>query len=246
MKKNINKKTNTRKQGSRVQTKPGNGRQSRQQTLGQLSSAIVPRGGLPSPYPSTWVSKNTITIPLELFSGVNAWATVDFRSNDVRDPFAGGVAANGYSFFSQVYRLFRVTHVEVHFRAVNLETVTPINFYLMFNDTQPSTLITSWAAAIGYSSQGFSSGPMIVGGSNGNNMSQVRTYKVANGDILGNSLNFYAAANYAGTDVAAPTQLLWGAFVAYAYDASVTFADGLAVNVDIIFTTEYSSMRPIL
>lgn len=218
----------------------------RQQQLMDLSSAQIPRDSRLSPYPSEMTIRCTVSLPLQLADGSNAWTSIDFKANDVRSPFSTTLSANGFSLYSQIYRIFRVQKCTVKFIAVNTETVTPINIVLSFNDTQPSTLITSWDAAVRYAGQGFTTRPIIVGGSNGANRTQTIRYGVNCGDVLGDNLLYHGAAGYAGSDTASPTQTIWANFAAYTYAADEFFADGLDVNAEIVWTTRFSSMRPLI
>lgn len=239
-----NKKFNNRKRNKRVPIQAG---VNSTQQLENFSHARLPRGYIRlSPYPPEMTVRCTYTSNVELFSGVNGFAVKEFSINNVRVPDPAVTdEAEGYSFWSQIYRLFRVTNVQVRYRIANLETVTPVSCAFIMNDTQPSTFITTYQTSIRFGSAGFTTGPLEVGGNTGSNLSRLVTYKSSLGNIIGNQLNYYAATTFAGSDAAGPTQTVWGAFLAYTYDPTVFFADGLAVNATFIMTTRFYSLRPV-
>jgi hypothetical protein len=229
----------------------GRGQQARaqgnyQQQLDLLSQARLPRAYQRlSPYPPEMQVRCTYEASVELFSGVNSWATKDFVVNDVRNPDrAITEAAYGYDFWSQVYRLFRVTKVEVKYIIVNDDGV-PASAAFVLNDTQPSTLIASYDAAKKFSTVGYTTGPRQVGIDTGNSSSPRMTYKCQLGNVVGNNLTYMAEASYGGTDAASPGQSIWGTFIGYVFDAVTPFPNGLAIQATFIFSTRFYSMRPV-
>lgn len=245
-----NRANNNRNKRRRRKKQPG-GQQSRalgnyQQQLNTLSTARLPRAYMRlSPYPPEMQVRCTYESSVELFSGSISWATREFAVNDVRNPDPGsGETAYGYDFWSQVYRLFRVTKVEVSYVIVNTDRSAGSAAFIL-NDTQPSTLVTTYAAARKITTTGFTTGPRQVGIDAGNSMSPRLTYKCQLGNVVGNSLTYMANSSYGGSDTASPTQTIWGAFVGYVYDGATPFPDGLSVQATFILSTRFYSMRPV-
>lgn len=239
---NNNNNNNNIRNGAKMKKKRNNNRS----TLDMLSAAKIPKSPeRMSPYPAEVISRCTYISAVELFSGVNAYAVKEFAINNIRvvDPSLTD-SAYGYSFYSQIYRIFRVTHCEVKFTVANNDGV-PISCAFIANDTQPSTLVTSYDAARRLSGSGFTTGPSLVGVDTGNSLSAPVRYKVDIGNVVGNPLNYYAGNAYAGSDAASPTQTVWGAFIAYCYDAVTAIPDGLAVQAEFVLTTKFYSLRPI-
>lgn len=219
---------------------------SQNQLVTTLSSVHLPRTQMRlNPFPVEMVVRSTYASTIELFSGVNAYAVKDLVVNDVRQPDrAVSEDANGYAWYSQVYRAFRVTHCAVFFDIANVDA-SPINVAFVFNDTQPSTLITTWASARQVAGSGITTGGSLVGGITGNSLSRNHRMKIALGDVVGGMIPYLSNTSYAGSDAASPTQSIWGSFIAWSYDGATAIPDGVAVNANFIFTTRYYSMRPI-
>ncbi len=239
-KKNPRRKRNNGN-GSNAITLPG-----RQAELERLSAARMPRGFIRiSPFPPEVTVRCTYQAAVELFSGVNAYNVKDFTINNVRlpDPTLTDTA-NGYSFYSQVYRLFRVTHCEVDYIITNVDGIAASAAFVC-NDTQPSTLIASYNQAKAFATSGYSTGPALVGVDTGNSTSVRKRYRIALGDVVGDNLAYMGQPGFAGSDTASPTQSVWGSFVGFTVDAVTPFPNGLAIQATFIMTTRFYSLRPV-
>jgi len=203
--------------------------------------------GKKSPYPSTQQHVCTYALSVQLFTGINTYNLIEGKLNDISNPTGSTPAtpAMGYNFYKAVYRIFRVYKNRIFVKVTNTESVTPINFYVILSDTQPSTFITSWDDCVVFSSSPLASKTLLVPGDQANSLVELPFIDIFTGDVLGNPLSYYSDIGYSGSDIAAPTQNLWWAFVSYAADGATSYADGLKVTAEILYSTEFYSVRPI-
>lgn len=195
-----------------------------------------------SPFPATCMVKATQSFPVRLFSALNAWAVIDIRANDVFDPAGTGFSPPGVSTLLTVYRLFKVHRAKCRLNLTNEETTTPLNAAMMFNDTQPSTIVNSLDTANLYSATQFGTGPRLCSGNSGQD--RITCFlDMDMGNILGDPRQYYGGAAYSGSDAASPTQTLWLGLIAFATDASLMFPSGLSGTLTIEYTVKFFSLR---
>jgi hypothetical protein len=210
-----------------------------------LSTSKIPPAFKAVGAPADIFLKGRISVPFELKSSTNAYATLQFKINDVFDPFATGFSPGGTAWRLQGYRAFRVIKNRIRATICNTETTVPINVAFWFNDTQPATLFTSWSDTINYIEQGFATDSKLISPVSG--MDRVGfDFKLHPFDPLGNPLLYFADNGYAGSDSAAPIQTIWGILACWTSDAATFFGSGIHGTIEATFTTHYYSYRPVL
>lgn len=200
---------------------------------------------LETPFPDKRMIKVVTTSDGSIQAAAAGFAVIEFR---LADPTNAGVSGGTGAFTTatagiadmSAYALARVRSAKIEYSGASLETGALVSTNMIFSDTQPSTVITTYALAkaamIGYRHT-----PIIkVAVSTGNSAFEYPPVTVTARQIIGDVMpttdrDFVTTVNPAHV---APSQEWWGAVIVTAVSSGTNLTNGLDVNITITQTVE--------
>jgi hypothetical protein len=179
------------------------------------------------------------------------FAVIEFRLADPTNAGASGgtggftVASTGIADMA-AYALARVRSAKIEVSGASLETGALVSVNLIFSDTQPSTVITTYALAKA-ASISYMHTPLIkVAVSTGNSAFKFLPVVVNARSVVGDLMpvtdrDFVTVVNPAHT---APNQEWWGALVITSVSSGTNLTNGLDVNITVTQEVEAFSRLP--
>ncbi len=173
------------------------------------------------------------------------FAVVEFR---LADPTNAGCSGGTGSFTTATagiadmaaYALARVKSARIELTGSSLETGAVISYNIIFADTQPSTVITTYAlakaASVGYYHTPINKVAVI----SGNSKFTIPPFVVKPEDVIGDIMpttdrDFVTVVNPSHT---APSQEWWGAILVMSVGSGTNLTNGMDVSLTITQTVE--------
>ncbi len=231
--KKVSGKSNRRRRGRR-------GPQT--QRRGQVSNSLPSQPGLPGKY----VKLPSLTAPILLEASgqiVNAAASFVVVETPLNGPsilgLSGGTGAytnvvSGLADFTP-YALGRVLRVSAKVNLNSFETVNDLSAVIFFSDTQPSTVITTYATAMSASTNYILSRSVLMGNANGMSRGgpmylSATCRRILRDGMISFDRDFVAILNPVP---APPNQELWMGIIVLHALAAGTIAMGCSVRAEI-------------
>jgi len=189
-----------------------------------------------------------------VLQGASPFLVREYTLNDVWQPFAGGLTGSmsGYNSSAFRYALFKVISSIIKVMLTSNENFG-MSFYFIVSDTQPSTLITTYALALKYGLSSNIAFTGTVGYSTGGSRFVSKPHKVMIADVVANSLAYYGDNTYGGslgTPLIAvpvvgvsPNQKIWGALVLVSDVVGQNLTNGAFCDVQLRARTLNYSVR---
>ncbi len=210
-------------------------------TLDDMMDLKIPKSLQPSsPFPPQ-MDRKLLFHQVGISQGAASFLVYELRCNGAYRP-DNATSPPGFAELSQIYNSYKVTHCKVRFNICSNEPTIPIFFGLIYRDVQPSTVITTYTLAVESLSIGPTSGPELVGETQGASLYKSRWYKIMPGAIVGNAIDYYGSTTYAGGAASNPTDPTWVALVMYSYASGTNLANGCFRDVYLEMTTHFYSM----
>jgi len=187
-------------------------------------------------------------------AGAASFVVRDYRMNSVWQPVVGGATGTLSAYNSSAFRyaIYRALRYALKIQVTCNESFG-VSCGVVFSDTQPSTVITTYALALKSlmssntglrGTLGYSTGP-------GKFVSKlVKTYIA---DVVGDPLNYYASDNYVatlGTPLIAvpvagtnPAQTVWASFVVVSDGPGQNLTNGVFLDWQALVNTLNYSVR---
>ncbi len=212
-----------------------------------MNASHVPRSaGLSGPYPQSDSVNcrffNRITV-----SGAANFLVVDFRINSVWQPQVGGVTGtvSGYAGSAARYASYRVEWFKMSIRVVCAEAANAVSFAMVLNDTQPSTVITTYQQALTAFGSSASYFRNTVGQISGQPVYRSPQLSISPGSVVGNPLMYFSDRDFASPTGSNPNQAAWASFVALSDATGVNLTSGVILDVDIEYRTIFFGPLPL-
>jgi hypothetical protein len=170
----------------------------------------------------------------------------EYRINSVYQPIVSGptATASGYNGSVARYNSYRVEHYALNIRVASNENFS-MSFGVIFNDTQPSTLITTYQQALTAITSSGSTIRGMVGNSAGNSKYESSTIKLTPGSVVGNPLSYFSDLDYTGSTGFNPAQAVWAAFILVSDGVLMNLTNGVFLDWDSSMTTRFYSPLPL-
>jgi len=210
-----------------------------------IVSPIPGRTGVPPRLRVKLVSTGQITLK----SSTNPYAVADERINSAYgpDPSNSAVQGTGFNMYSAGYAFNVVRRAWIEYSVSNLDTAQPVSIGMVFSDVQPSSVITSFAAA----EAALQRPPCIpkesVGVLSGNGVIRKRSPILCTpSKILGNPQSYYGNSEYSGSATAGPTAVIWGGWVLMSDIPTGTLPSGVLINYTLVQEVEFYSTLTVV
>jgi len=178
-----------------------------------------------------------------VMSGASPFLVRDYRMNSGWQPVPGGLTGTMSMYTSSAikYAIYRCLTYFLGIAVSNNELFR-VGGYVIFSDTQPSTLITSYALAVQYAKAAYACLQFSLGYATGQGRFDTlrRPIKQPIAEVVGNPLDYYASDNYAGTlgrpliavPVAGtnPAQTVWASLVVYSDGPGMNLTNGVFLD----------------
>lgn len=180
-------------------------------------------------------------------TGAASFTYVEYKVNDGFDPEAivGGTQPAGWNAMGAIYGLAKVLAVAADIQCVNLETDNALTVGWILNDEQLSTTLTTVDRIKDALEVSPSSGPILLGTRDGDNIKYIRHPFIKLGDVIGNRSIYDGDTSYAQAINTSPSQLIWGLLVVYSDDDTVTIPLGIAYDVKLTMKIRFYSVRAL-
>jgi len=222
-------------------------RQRRGSIISVAQSTHIPRnvGGTGS-WPSEMMLNLVSTLTFNP-AGAVPFSVIDFRLNSIWQPFVGGATgtASGYAGASNIYSNYHVERVTISFTVAANETANSCSFGFVLNDTQPSTLINTYAKAFTALGSRMCFLRSTIGDTAGTSLFRSRSKAINAGDIVGNPLAYFGGLDFSGSMGANPNQAVWGSFVLMSESASLNITAGVITTIRICQRTRLYGVLPL-
>jgi hypothetical protein len=211
-----------------------------------MNATHVPRIGMKGPFPQDDVVRCRY-FERFLVAGAFPFLVVDFRLNSVWQPRFGGPTGvtAGYPGSVARYASNRVENYKLSIRVASNEPGISVSFAVVFNDSQLSTLITTYQQALTASVSTASMFRSVVGETTGQSVYRSKTISVNPGAIVGNPLMYFSDRDFSAASGALPNQAVWGAFILLSETASINLANGAFLDWDCELRTRFFSPLPL-
>lgn len=161
------------------------------------------------------------------------------RINDLYDPDPAILSGSVSNFkeMMQFYSFYKVTHSDVTWTIVNLESF-PLSCGIVYSQTNLTGTIATLADAQNALENDFNTGVRTISSKGGLDKT---TFTISNFDIcklLGNKAQYEGDVNYSGQGLATPTIPFWANFIVWAPTGAV-LANGYANSTKLQFHTHF-------
>jgi len=192
--------------------------------------------------------KLTFFEPTLLLQGASPFVLRRWRVNSAfdPDPLLGGGTLAGFPEIAAIYQVYRVEHFRVRFEIAANEPSVPVNFSLIFRDSDPGLTIATYADAQNASEVSPTTGPNIIGQTTGSSVFRSSWYKIQPSSILGNPMAYYADNDYSAAVTTNPASLVYMAFILMSTGAGVNLTNGAEVTMFMEFTVRFFGHKNIL
>lgn len=172
----------------------------------------------------------------------------EFKVNDLfdPDPLIGGGSVSGYTELSAIYGRNLVTHASVELRVTSIEPLEVLNYYIIYRDAQPSTIITSPLLAESSAETAPATHIVQTGQANAMSKAVIPRIKIPLASVLGRPLEYLTNMNFTAASGSSPNQQIWMAIVVYGYLGTTNITNGAACVISIDFTVEWFSGQRVL
>lgn len=192
-----------------------------------------------------------------LMAGATSFIIHEFRVNSVWQPEIGGPTGilSGYNGSAFRYASYRVENIKHKIRVVSNEPNIGMSFGVIFNDTQPSTLISTYQQALTATVGTAAYHRGSVGETTGTSRYVSPTISIHPANIVGNPLMYYSDRDFSGslgTPLIAvpiagtnPNQAVWGAFILLAETSTTPLTNGVFLDWDSELNTRVYGPLPL-
>lgn len=211
------------------------GKVSQQQIVSVLNSVKSPGiSVVHGPFPQFELIKYFYTFT-ENPAGAFTFQALDFRANSVWQPLVGGATGtlSGYSGSAARYASSRVESLRFRFRVANNEAANSISFGVIGNDTQPSTVITTYQQALTAIGSSRSFVRDTVGFTSGMSIYRSQWFRTTPGSLVGDPMMVLSDRDFSAPFGANPNQIAWLGFVVLSESAGVNITAGCYVTMEI-------------
>ncbi len=207
-----------------------------------LMDLKIPKALSPtSPFPND-MTRKMLFHAVGVKGGAAAFQIFELRCNAAYQPDAAS-SPPGFSQLAAIYNSYKVTHVRVRYNVCSNEPTIPVFFGLIFRDQQPSAVLTTYALAVESLSIAPTSGPEVVGETQGMSVYKSKWYKIMPAAIVGNALDYYGSTTFEGGSAANPTDLTWVALIMYSYASGTNLTNGAFYDFYLEMTTRFYSLK---
>jgi len=175
-----------------------------------------------------------------------SFAVADFRINVPRQPVVGGPIGPcaGWTSFSASYLGAIVQTFKVKLTVEANEPGLSLSAYLIFSDTQPSTLITTYALALTNTHSINTFAHCSVSQTTGMSRAVNKMVIVKPGQILGNPMNYHAESDYVQEQAVNPPSIIWCSVVVVSPVATTFIPNGIIFDFDATFVSKAFGLLP--
>jgi hypothetical protein len=166
----------------------------------------------------------------------------EFRINSAFSPDGVGTPS-GFNEMAAIYNFYKVLSNKCYYRVAANEPSVPVQFGLIFRDAQPSTVITTYNAAINAVEVAPSTGINLIGETTGMSVYRSPEYKIDPGSIVGNRLEYFGDEDYKGLVTGNPNQAVWCAFVLISASPATLLTNGAFLEIFITLDTLFYSLK---
>ncbi len=245
---NNNNTQQVKSKSSRKNAGKGRPNMDQQALIQKLNSARLPKYlGMRGPFPTDELVhikyKENIVM-----QGASPFVVVDYRLNSAYQTRVGGATGTNAGFAGSIarYLSYRVENVKIRFDVIANDSGTPATFGFLCNDTQVSTVLTTWANAQQALSNTGAYAVGSVGEIGGLSVYRSPTFDIPPSSIVGNPLLYYSDRDYTGTSTSNPNQAVWGSMIVVSDASSVNLTNGVVVNMNIELITRFFSLQVLL
>ena len=197
-----------------------------------------------APFPPFMVRKLAYMDPTFVLQGASPYLLREFRTNDVYDPdpLLGGGSVSGFPQLASIYNYWRVEDFRFRYELVNNEPSVPGLHGVILRDVQPSTVIASLAAAQNSLEIAPTTGPHMIGVTQGMSVYRSRWYNCAPPAIVGNPANYFGDEAFVGGVAVSPANQTWLAFVLLS-PIGGNLTNGSIITMYLEYTVRFFSLR---
>ncbi len=214
--------------------------------IGDLGS-VIPRTLQPA---SLFPAEMTRTLEFRplinvIATGAQSYMLAEFKLNSPYDPeyATGGAQPSGFATLMNAYNYCIVEGTSAQIEVTNREPDVNIICGWILRDAQPSSIITTYASAVSSFNIGPRVAPKLLTFNTGSDKVILKQPYIPLSAIIGNPLSYQGGLTFicpANTD---PSQLVWGAFVAYSETDGITMPNGLSYLLSIKMKIRFFSLR---
>jgi len=256
---NNNNKTSTKKLSRNLKLRNRNGKKQRASNalINIVNVSRVPAFSLmKGPFPQDQLV-NMHYFSKKVVQGAVSFITIDLRINSIWQPEVGGPTGvlSGYNGSAFRYASYRVENFKLCIRVVSNEPNIGMSFAVIFNDTQPSTTISTYQQALTASVSSASLIRGSVGETTGMSRFVSPTVSIPPSSVVGNPLMYYSDRDFSGSLgtplVAAPVagtnpnQAVWGTFILLAESSATNLTNGCFLDWDAEYVTRTYGPLPL-
>lgn len=208
----------------------------------------VPRSvGMNGPFPQDDIV-NIRYFERILVAGAVSFIVVDFRINSSWQPRSGGPTGTSSGYIGSIAR-YASNRVEAFLLSIRVAANEPsisCSFGVVFNDTQPSTAITTYQQALTAITGTSSYFRGTVGQTTGLSIFRSRgSVRIDPGSIVGNPLMYFSDRDFAAATGANPNQSVWGSFILLSDTPAQNLTNGVFLDWDSELRTRFFSPLPL-
>jgi len=184
-----------------------------------------------------------------LVQGAVPFIVQDFRINSVWQSRPGGATGvmSGYNSSAFAYASYRVEGFKLNIKVISNEPNIGLSFGVVFNDTQPSTVISTYQQALTALASTATYFRGNVGETTGMSRYVSKTVSVPPAHVVGNPLMYYSDRDFSGslgTPLIAvpiagtnPNQAVWASFILLAESSATNLTNGCFLDWDAEYVT---------
>jgi hypothetical protein len=189
--------------------------------------------------------------------GASSFIVVDFRINSVWQSLVGGPTGvmSGYNCSAFSYASYRVEGFKLNIKVVSNEPGIGMSFGVVFNDTQPSTKISTYQQALTTLASTATYFRATVGSTAGMSRYISKTENVSPAHVVGNPLMYYSDRDFSGslgTPLIAvpipgtnPNQAVWASFILLSESSATNLTNGCFLDWDAEYHTRTYGPLPL-
>jgi len=180
-------------------------------------------------------------------AAASPFLVIDFRMNSVWQPRVGGATgtASGYAGSVIRYASNRVFDFRMTTRVTSNEPAISVSFAMIFSDTQPSTVITTYQQALTAFGSTFSYNRGTVGQTTGMSRYVSPSVKMSPGQVVGDLSMVFSDRDFAAPSGANPNQAVWVSFIAISEIVGINLTNGVFLDYDVEMRTLFFSVLPL-
>jgi hypothetical protein len=225
-----------------VRRETANQKQLKKELLIQLMAPKIPKVlRHNAPFPPS-MEKNLQFSWEGVLQGASPFLIKEFELNSAFSPDLVGTPS-GFAEMAAIYNFYKVISAKFYYRVYGNETGLPVRFCCILRDTQPSTIITTYALANDAAEVAPSTKIDIVGQTNGMNIFESQEFKIDCGSLVGQRLEYLASDSYRGLVTAQPAQIVWLAFLLMSISSATNLTNGAIVQIFLTLRTNFYSNK---